>query len=111
MPVFAYRGVIKVKAEIVYVFKHNAKLKWADDSLLSTFCVTHNQIRPMKDDDELEGVDIAKEGYLKKTNTGSMFAPYVVVQSLLCTLLLTILPKLLEYTEMRLKFVMISVGV
>ena len=31
----------------------------------------------MKDDDELEGGDISKEGYLKKTNTGSMFAPYV----------------------------------
>ena len=77
MPVFAYRGEIKVIAEIVHVFKHDAKLNWANDSSLSTFCVPYNQIRPMKVDDELEGADIAKEGYLKKTNTGSMFPPYV----------------------------------
>ncbi len=77
MPVFAYRGEIKVKAEIVHVFKHDVKLKWANDSSLSTFCVQYNQIRPMKDDDELEGADIVKEGYIKKIKTGSMFAPYV----------------------------------
>ena len=59
------------------MFKHDAKLKWAFDRLLSTFCVSYNQVRPMKDDDELEGADIVKVGYLKKTNTGSMFAPFV----------------------------------
>ena len=51
-------------------------MEWDNDSLLSTFCVPYNQIRPMKDDDELEGADIAKKDYLK-ANTGSMFAPCV----------------------------------
>jgi hypothetical protein len=59
------------------VFKHDAKLKRDDDSLLSLFFVQYNQIDPMKVDEELEGADIAKEGYLTKTNTGSMFAPCV----------------------------------
>ena len=78
MPVFAYRVEIEVKAEIVHVFKHDSKLKWAHDRSLSTFCVPYNQIRPMKDDGELEGADIVKGGYLKKTyNAGSMFVPYV----------------------------------
>ena len=104
------RGEIEVKAEIVHVFKHDAKLNWSNESLLSTFCVPYNQIRPMKDDDGLEGADIVKESSFKNLTLDQCFPPLWVAQSLLCTLLLTILPKLLE-SEMRLKFVMMSVGV
>ena len=46
MLVFVYKGEIEVKAEIVHVFKHDAKLKWANDSLLSTFCVPYIKSGP-----------------------------------------------------------------
>ena len=49
----------------------------ANDGLLYTFCVPYNHIRPMNNDDELKDVSFAKDGDLKKTNTGSMFPPYV----------------------------------
>ena len=45
--------------------------------LLSTFCVHYNHIRPMNNDDVLKDDSLAKDVDLKKTNTGSMFAPYV----------------------------------
>ena len=73
----AYRGQSNVNAEVVHVFKSDAKLKWMDDGLLSTFCVPYNHFRPMNDIDELKDDDIAKEGDLTKTYTGSMFDPYV----------------------------------
>ena len=37
----------------------------------------YNHIRPVNDDDELKNDSLAKNGNLKKTNTGSMFVPYV----------------------------------
>ena len=111
IPVFAYREQSKVDAKIVHAFKSDAKLKLADDSLLSTFCVLYNHIRPMNNDDELKDVSFAKDGDLKKFNTGSILHHMGCVQSLLCTQLLTILPKLLKSSQMRLKFVMMSVGV
>ena len=60
MPVFAYRGNNEEKAEIVHVFKNDAKLKRADDNSLSTFCVPYNQIRPRNDDDDEIAGECAK---------------------------------------------------
>ena len=40
-------------------------------------CVLYSHISPMNNDDELKNDSLAKDGDLKKTNTGSMFAPYV----------------------------------
>ena len=67
MPVFAYREQSKVNSEIVHVFKSDAKLKWANDGSLSTFCVPYNHSRPINDDDELKDISHAKDGDLKKT--------------------------------------------
>ena len=77
MPVFAYRGEIEEKAVITNAFKNDAKLKWADDDSLSLFCVPYNHMRPVNDDDELKDDHLPNEGESKKTNTGSMFTPYV----------------------------------
>ena len=52
-PVLAYSGLSKVNAKIVHVFKSDAKLKWANDSSLSTFCVPYTYFRPMNNDAEL----------------------------------------------------------
>ena len=40
-------------------------------------CVLYSHISPMNNDDELKNDSLAKDGDLKKTNTGSMSAPYV----------------------------------
>ena len=54
MSVFAFRGDNEVKAEIVQVYQKNAKLKWADDNLLSILCVPYNQIRPVSNNDKVK---------------------------------------------------------
>ena len=65
MPVFAYRGQSKVNTKIIHPFKSDAKLKWVDDSLLSTFCVPYNYIRHMNDGDGLKDNSLAKDGDMK----------------------------------------------
>ena len=54
MPVFAYRGEMEEKAEIMHTFKNDAKLKWANDNVLSMFCVPYNLMRPMNGDEEVD---------------------------------------------------------
>jgi len=47
MPVFAYMGEMEEKAEIVHTLKNDAKLKWANENVLSMFFVPYNLMRPI----------------------------------------------------------------
>ena len=85
-------------------------IKWANDGLVSTFCVPYNHIRPMNDDNELKDDLLAKDGDLKKSNTGLMFASYVGCAVFFVCRTISHPAKLPQIFTNWLKFVIVSVS-